>query len=287
MKRREFVQKGGLSIAALSLPEWLLAAKIDNIGIQLYTLRDDMKKDAKATIKAVSKIGFTQVEGYNYNGKFWEMPAVEFKKYLDDLGLSMPSMHIGSGRTQNFGPSLAKDLEQVCDDAAKVGLKYIVCPWIPAAEYETEDALKQTIDFFNKSAEKIKSFGLQFAYHNHSFEFKEVAGKTVYDHLLDGTDKELVKFEMDLFWVYHGRKTPKEYFDKYLGRFHLYHIKDMDITNRDRNAEVGTGSIDFKNILALNELSGCKYFYYEQESYNYTPLESAKKSYGYLNKLKF
>ena len=119
-------------------------------------------------------------------------------------------------------------------------------------------------------------------YHNHAFEFSEAEGKVVYDVMLDSLDPKLVAMEMDLFWVVNAGKNPFAYFEKYPGRFELWHVKDMDKADKDRNADVGTGTIDYKALFANARKSGMKRFFMEQETYPSSPMESTRKSIEYL-----
>lgn len=288
--RRGFLQSTALVAAAVSIPEWLLAEKPQNIGLQLYTLRNDIDIDALSTIKAVAKQGYKIVEGYaNKKGHFFGYQPNEFASILKDLGLKMPSTHIITGRKQpEVKGSMYNGWEKMIEDSKIVGCDYLVCPWIHPEEYKTLDEVYELCDFFNTKAEQAQKAGLKFAYHNHEFEFRnEFIGKKVYEILLERCDPKLVQFEMDLYWVTKGDQNPLKYFEKYPGRFVMWHVKDMDKSDRSLNAEVGSGQIDFKPIFAKAKQSGMKYFYVEQETYKMKPLESTKVSIDYLKKMEF
>ena len=152
--------------------------------------------------------------------------------------------------------------------------------------------MRQNIDDYKKIAQKVneaaelcKKSGIKLAYHNHDFEFKDYDGTTGYDILLKETDKNLVHFELDLYWVVRAGKDPLQLFKENSGRFTMWHVKDMDKENKDWNTEIGNGSIDFKTIFANAKLSGMKRFFVEQET-NYVPnpLGSIATSYNYVNK---
>ncbi|MBE9491274.1 MAG: TIM barrel protein, partial [Bacteroidetes bacterium] len=138
---------------------------------------------------------------------------------------------------------------------------------------------------FNKIGERCRSSGLQFAYHNHAFEFEKMDGIIPYDILLEQSDPEFVTMQLDLYWMVFGGYEPIDYFGKYPGRFGLWHVKDMDNTEKRESTEIGKGIIDFKKIFADKERAGMKYFYVEQESFKIPPFESIAISYNYLNNL--
>ena len=279
MKRRTFLQNSVLAVAgSLTLPSILANAKGNtSIGLQLYTLRDVIMKDVKGTLRAVASMGYTHVETYGYkDGVLFGMPAAEFAKYLKSLGVKVTSGHYGIDMATGSG------WEKACADAKEMGQEYIVVPWMDKKFYSSLDVLKGTCNSINKAAEVAKKYNLRMGYHNHAFEFSEVEGKSVYDAMLENLDPKLVAMEMDLYWVVNAGKDPLKYFEKYPGRFELWHVKDMDKAKRDNNADVGTGSIDFKALFANAKQSGMKHFFMEQETYPSSPMESTKKSIDYL-----
>ncbi len=288
--RRQFIATTALTAAALAIPEWMKAEKVKNIGLQLYTLRDDIDKNALATINAVAKQGYKIVEGYSSGkGHFFGYQPTEFKKIISDLGLQMPSTHIVTGRKQPEAKgTMINYWEEIIEGANEVGCKYLVCPWIHPDEYKTLDEVYDLCDFLNQKAAIAAKSGLKFAYHNHDFEFQnEFVGKTIYDILLERCDPKLVKFEMDLYWVVKAGKNPLDYFKKHTGRFALWHVKDMDKKDKNLNTEIGSGQIDFKSIFQQAKQSGMECFYVEQETYKMKPLESTKISIDYLKKFSF
>ena len=279
MKRRTFLQNSVMAVAgSLTLPSMLANAKGNtSIGLQLYTLRDVIMKDVKGTLSAVASMGYTHVETYGYkDGVLFGMPAAEFSKYLKGLGVNVTSGHYGIDLATGSG------WEKACADAKEMGQEYIVVPWMDKKFYSSLDALKGTCNSINKAAEVAMKYNLRMGYHNHAFEFSEVEGKLVYDAMLENFDPKLVAMEMDLYWVVNAGKDPLKYFEKYPGRFELWHVKDMDRAKRDNNADVGTGSIDFKALFAKAKLSGMKRFFMEQETYPSSPMDSTRKSIDYL-----
>jgi sugar phosphate isomerase/epimerase len=281
LSRNEFLRTSAL---ALSLP---LLSKIDawakpikNVGLQLYTLRNELGKDPDGTLKKVAGIGYKEVETFGYaNGKFLGKTPGEFKTFLDELGLSTPSGHYMPG-------NLRKDWTMVVDHAAEAGQKYMMCAFIYPQDRKTADDYKRLGELFNQSGEVCKKAGIQFGYHNHDFEFQSLDGQLPYDLLLKETDAKLVKMELDLYWATHAGIDPLELFKKNPGRFPLVHLKDMAKTEKREFAEVGTGSINFQRILDARKLAGIEHYFVEQDAVtNGTPLEAIAISYKNVEKL--
>lgn len=245
-------------------------------GLALYTVRDAMTKDAKATLQSVAQAGYVNIEsaGYN-NGKFYNLSPVEFKALLNELKLTPISAHQGTVTFDNVDQQIA--------DLKAVGFKYFVIPVPPMGTFTFDPATrkmgmkggaKALAETLNKLGAKCKAAGLELLYHNHDFEFsKDEEGNVVLDYLLEHCDKSVVNFQMDLYWVTKAGQDPVAYFKRYPGRFKLWHVKDMD--DQGRFAPVGKGHIDFKRILANKKLSGMQYYYVEQDMcFNETPLEA-------------
>jgi sugar phosphate isomerase/epimerase len=162
----------------------------------------------------------------------------------------------------------------------EAGVKYIVQPWMGRAGYDSIAGLKQFCDYFNAVGEKCNAAGIRFGYHNHSEEFKQIDGITIYDYMLENTDPEKVMFQMDVYWVVEGGADPVEYFNKYPGRFEMWHVKDK--------AEIGaSGEMDFERLFANKEKSGVKYYIVEVEEYNFEPIVSVEKSLEFLNEAEY
>ena len=246
-------------------------------GLILYTVRDDMNKDPEGTLEKVAAAGYEVVEAAGYsNGKLYGMKPTVFKRTVESFGMKLISSHTMVND---------KNVDQTIEDAVDAGLKYVVHPWMESGEL---DVFKKMAEDLNKYGEKFKKAGIRFGYHNHSFEFEEKDGMLPYDVLLNGTDPDLVMFELDLFWITKGGHDPWEYFAKYPGRFEIWHIKDMKGTGDKEMTEVGNGVIDFKKIFHLKDQSGMKYYFVEEDTCkDYTPLESIKISIDYLKKKDF
>lgn len=287
IKRREFLINAGLALGALAIaPSFAFDSKKRAIGIQLWTLRDTLPKDVKGVLAQVGKAGFTEVEtfGYSVDNGFFGTSVRDFKSILDDNGLKATSNHFDFNSMIKDGST---DLVQSYVETANyLGSEYVTVPYIVSElRGTTGDAYKKLALQINKVGELCKAGGLKLAYHNHDFEFTKFGSTNGYEILLNETDKNLVDFEMDLYWVIRAGHDPLELFKKYPGRFKMWHVKDMDKVNPDWNAEIGTGTIDFKSIFAQAELSGLKRFFLEHESnYKPNPIESAVTSYNYIKK---
>jgi sugar phosphate isomerase/epimerase len=275
MKRRDFIQSTALAVAGAGLINAAVAgagSKYKNkVGLQLYSLRDVINKDPKAVLKSVSEFGYKELETFGYNdGKLFGMPVKEYGDYVKSLGMKTISGHYGMDL-------LSKDWDKTCADAKSLGQEYVVVPWLNKEYYSSMDVLKKTCASINQAAEVAKKAGLKMGYHNHAFEFEQVDGQVIFDVMLKELDSQ-VSIEMDIFWVVNAGQDPIAYFNKYPGRFEQWHVKDMDKADKNRNADVGTGTIDWKNIFAASKKSGMKHFYIEQETYPNNSTESIKNS---------
>jgi sugar phosphate isomerase/epimerase len=261
------------------------------IGLQLYSVKDVIEKDLQGTLKQLADIGYTEIESYpGQKGHYFGMEAKEFAKMTSDLGLNLVSSHFGSGN-RNSKPgdwhqaTMLQNFDALAAKAAETGQKYITCSSLDESLRKTKDDLKRTAELFNQTGEKAKKAGLQFAYHNHAFEFEKVGDVVMYDFLLENTDADLVKYEMDMYWVTAGGLDPIAYLEKYPDRFPLCHVKDMDKQDKTRNTEVGSGSIDYQKILKVAKDKGMKHYLVEQEYFTGPSIESMRTNYNYLSKL--
>jgi len=292
ISRRSFLQKTSYTAAGfLIIPGAANHFKKTDIGLQLYTVRDAMGKDPADTLAKVAAVGYTTVEGATYTGtqKFYGMDAAGFAALLKTNGLVMPSVHYRLGEDTAAGSpingTLLHEWDKAVDDAAAIGLKYMVCAWLSPVERGNVDHYKGLAEHLNKAGEACKKANIQLCYHNHDFEFDKQGGDIYpYDILLDSTDKNLVKMEMDLYWVSKAGQDPIALIEKHPGRFPLMHLKDMDSTPKHFFTEVGNGTIDFKTILTHAKTAGLKYFFVEQDVTPGSPFDSIKKSYDYIKK---
>ncbi|MDE3236471.1 MAG: sugar phosphate isomerase/epimerase [Bacteroidota bacterium] len=282
--RRDFLKLGGLSALAFASPiakaSSLLtqelyspSAKLNNFGIQLWTVKEDMAANAKDTLKQLASFGYKQVESFEgKEGMFWGMSNKAFKKYMDELGMKIISAHC----------DITKDFERKAAEAAEIGMKYLICPW--KGPQPNIDAFKKFADEFNNCGEICKKNGIRFAYHNHDYSFKAVDGQLPQDVMMKNTDASLVDFEMDIYWVVASGNDPHEWLKKYSHRFRLCHVKDLTRTDKGHESCIlGKGTIDFKSILKTAAANGMEYYIVEQEAFtNTNPLSSAKADAGYM-----
>ena len=264
-------------------------AKKSLIGLQLYTVRDAMGKDPRGTLAKVAEIGYNSVELATYTGseKFYGMSPSEFAVALKQNGLVAPSAHYRLGEEQPKGEvqqgTILHDWDKAVDDAAAVGLKYMVCAYLADVERGDLDHYKKVAEQLNTAGERCKKAGIQLCYHNHDFEFIKQDDQYPYDILLS-TDKDLVKMEIDLYWVTKAGQDPIKLFNEHPGRFPLWHVKDMDNTAKKDFTEVGNGIIDFKKIFEQKSKAGMKYFFVEQDKTPGSPFDSITKSIAYIKK---
>lgn len=285
-KRREFIINSGLTISALAImPSFAFSNIKKNIGIQLYTLRSVFPSDVRGTIEKIAKIGYKEVELYGFasvNG-FFGTSAKELKAILTDTGLKSPSGHFDFYNYLKNKDAL-DDVKELIETAKILGCKYITIPYLAKDLRENGiDSYKLIAEKINKAAEICQSSGIQLAYHNHDFEFEKIGITTGFEVLLNETDKNLVDFEIDLYWVIRSGNNPLQLFKDNPKRFSMWHVKDMDKIKPEWNTEIGNGSINFNEIFAYAKLSGMKHFYVEHET-NYQPnlFESVEKSYNYI-----
>jgi sugar phosphate isomerase/epimerase len=277
--RRDFLRISATgALGAVLLPDVMAAAGmksnkslIQNVGLQLYTIREQMKQDPRGSLKVVSEAGYKLLELADYtNGKFYGFKPEEFRKIVNDLGMEVLSSHINVESASNK----TEDAQKIADDHAKLGAKYAIQPWVESKDRNIP-YFEKMVSQLNDAGETMKKNGIKFGYHNHNFEFNKIDGKVPYfDIILPGTDKNLVTMEIDLFWTTKAGQDPVEIFKKYPGRFELFHMKDMytkvtkpyfDTTGETDFAPVGEGIIDFKRILDAKKIAGMKYMIVEQD----------------------
>jgi sugar phosphate isomerase/epimerase len=291
MNRRKFITQTGVLSAAALLPIHGFSSSASpkyKMGLQLFTIRQDMARDAIASLKSARAMGYEDVETYGFDSvkdTYYGYRSSEFKKILDDLQITASSGHY------DFAPFLTKtdeELKRFVDQCIKgahaVGMKYITWPWM-APEQRTMDNFKLLSAKLNLIGRQVNDAGLGFAYHNHDFEFTDYNGKIGYDIILNETDPALVKLQMDLYWVMHSSKlSPKEWIKKQPGRYVMWHIKDMDKITRDYT-ELGNGSIDYTEILPDPKQAGLEFYYLEQGgNFAHNPMKSIADSADYFKK---
>jgi sugar phosphate isomerase/epimerase len=244
------------------------------VGVQLYTLRNETCQDFLGTLEKVSKLGYRGVEFAGYGN----ISAKEMKSVLNQLGLEAISSHVG---IQLLETELNKQIQY----SLEIGAKYIVCPWLPEAQLKNEAEFEALLASFRKFGAEIKRQGLTFAYHNHAFEFEKVNGTYILDRMYESVEADVMKAELDLYWVTKGGLDPKEYLLKYKGRTPLVHVKDMADDAEGSFAEVGHGIIDYPSIFSVAEEAGVQYYIVEQDVCKRPPLESIEMSIRYLQSI--
>jgi sugar phosphate isomerase/epimerase len=282
MNRRHFINRmtlaaaGGLCLrgadAQASAAE---KRKLTRIGAQLYTVRRELEKDFEGTLARVAALGYKEVE---FAGYFGHKPE-EVRALLKRHKLDAPAAHLQLSE-------LRGDLRPSIDAAHVIGHKYLLLAWMAPEERRTLDQYRRLADLCNEAGARTKREGVQFAYHNHDFEFAPLEGKVPYDLLLERTDPNAVKLEMDLYWTVKGGASPVAYFKKHPGRFHLLHVKDMDASPRRSFADVGQGVIDFESIFAHAPQAGVRHYFVENDEPAGSPFESLRVSIEYLRQLK-
>jgi sugar phosphate isomerase/epimerase len=284
--RRDFVkQVGALAAIACVQPGLLLAAPVAyKAGIQLYSLRDYIGQDPKGVLAKVAKAGYQEVETYGYSPEklFWGLKPNELKAVLAGYGLTTPSGHYDLGSYLREGNEA--QLDTTIAAAKACGQQYVIIPSLDEKLRATPADFKTLATKLNKAGARCKSAGLRLAYHNHDFEFKAVEGTMLYDVLLKETDPALVDFEMDIYWVVRAGQDPIKLMKDYPRRFPLWHIKDMDKAKPDLNTEVGSGSIDYRKIMAYARTAGLKHAIMEQENFSLDAYQSIRQSAAYMRK---
>ena len=251
-QRREFIKLsaalgGGLFLTSVATqlgcsPASKLKNLPKNFGLQLYTLRADLPKDPKGVLTQVASFGYKQVESFEGpQGMFWGMKNTEFKNLMDNLGMKIVSSHC----------DINKDFDRKAAEAAEIGMSYLICPYL--GPQKSIDDFKKFADTFNQRGEVCKKHGIRFAYHNHDYGFIPLEGQLPQDVLMQNTGKDLVDYEMDIYWVVTAGQDPIAWFKKYPGRFKLIHIKDRQknaqLSDKDASVVLGQGGIEFRQIL--------------------------------------
>ncbi|TAL42311.1 MAG: sugar phosphate isomerase/epimerase [Chitinophagaceae bacterium] len=283
MKRRHFIQNLSLGAAGLYANK-LFADQIKkkSLNVQLYTIRDAVSKNLEGALEQLAGLGYKNIELYGYNGTFFGKTTSEFKTILANTGIKVLSSHHTTGMAMKGKGTLTDGWDKAIEDIHALGADYMVCAYLFPNE-RTPDVYKSLPAMLEKAGTATKAAGIQFAYHNHDFEFEKLDDTLVYDFLLTNTPSDLVKMEMDLYWISKAGHDPVQYFEKYPGRFAMWHVKDMEAGTK-AITEVGNGTIDFNRIFAARKKAGLKYWFVEQDTSKRDMFESLKISRDYLAK---
>jgi sugar phosphate isomerase/epimerase len=314
MKRRKFIALAPALAASLPLIMQSCSVKgaagangiktaptINEFGLQLWTVRNDMAADPQGTLKALSSYGFNTIESFQHDklGMFWGMRNLEFSEFLKDINLKMISSHVDPQFA--LDAKLTDKFKKVADESAEIGVKYLINPYL--GFLKTNDDFKRATDGFNKCGEICKERGLKYAYHNHHYSFIAKDGVYPQDIMMKGSDANLVDFEMDIYWVVTAKQDPIAWLEKYPNRFKLCHVKDRHKANRVAEIEkveeanpdfglnvscvLGQGQIQFDKILQFAKDKGMEHFIVEQERYdNSTPMKDAEKDASFMRQYK-
>lgn len=287
MHRRDFIQLSSLGFLGLySCGITNFKNRKKTLGIQLYTVRDAISEDLEKTLERLAGSGFTTLEIYGYNGSFFGKTKNEFQAILKNTGLKVVSSHHTTGILRSEKGTLLNSWEQSVEDLRAIGAKYMVCSYL-FPEERTVNNYRKLPELLNRSGEITKQAGIQMAYHNHDFEFEKFDDRQiVYDYILDNASPELVKMELDLYWISKAGADPLAYFEKYPKRFPLWHVKDMKSGSKDF-AEIGKGTINFKRIFEAGGKAGLDYWFLEQDSSDKDIFESIKISRDYITENSF
>src|SRR5687767_11955939 len=295
--RRSFIRQSAMVVAGSTLfsNELFAGGKKKKLtGVQLYSVRDDMRKDPLGTLKQVAQMGYKHVEHANYqNRKFYTYSATEFKKILDDLGMTMPSGHTVLAR-QHWDAAkndFTDAWKWTVEDAKTAGQVYVISPALPENMRKDYDELKRSMDLFNKSGELCKKSGMKFGYHNHDFEFtQKLNDQTVFDIILNNTDPALVIQQLDIGNMYNGGAKAMDILKKYPGRFPSMHVKDeIKAASGNEHYEstvLGNGIIGVKEVIDYGKKNGGTiHFIIEQEAYQgKPPLTTLKENLDVMKK---
>jgi sugar phosphate isomerase/epimerase len=257
------------------------------MGLQLYTVREPMAKDAVGTLKQAAELGYRNFETYGFEPdsvKYYAMPARDFRKVLDDLGLATTTGHYDLHQFLAKPPAaMTAYIDRCIEGALALNQKYITWAWLDPQSRDL-DSFKRVAERLNLIGGQAAKAGLRVAYHNHDFEFIPHNGTTGYDIIMRETDPELVKLQLDLFWVAHSSaRTPHELFALQPGRFVMWHVKDMDKARR--YTELGNGVIDFTRIMPDAQLAGLEEYFVEQgDNFAESPMKSIEVSAAYVRK---
>ncbi len=293
MNRRSFVKAAAATVGGLSLglagctnqseesgskPETMTVdlregRSIERVGLQLYTVRTLLADDFDGVLERIAAIGYRELEFAGYH----DQPPEAVRATLDRLGLTAPSAHIPLARWRN-------EMDTVIAEAQTVGHRYLVLPWLAEQERQTLDQYREYVALSNEAGRRCTEAGIQFAYHNHEFEFVPIDGVVPYELLITETDPALVQLEMDVYWMTVAGQDPFAYFDRFPGRFPMCHVKDYGADGSI--VPVGEGSIDFASIFARQEEAGLKHFFVEHDN-PADPMASITTSFAALQQLRF
>ncbi|MDQ3950134.1 MAG: sugar phosphate isomerase/epimerase [Gemmatimonadota bacterium] len=285
MHRRTFLATIGIALAAPSLGCASSARgarggarRLRRVGIQLYTLRDQARRDLERTLADIATIGYRDVELLGSMNNFG-MPPVRLREILDRNGLRAPSTHV-SGNALD-------DLDRNLDDARTLGHQYVIVASLPIQGQPTLDDYRRWADRLNEAGRRARERGVWIGFHNHAGDLAPIDGTVPYDLLVERTDPAVVRHQLDTGNTAMAGRDPLEYMRRYGPRYWLFHIKDVPQLGATHDTELGKGVIDFRRLLASIEDIDEKFLFVEQETYPGDPLDSVRRDYAYVSTLEF
>ena len=283
MDRRAFLTSLGLAAAATQLDcasasmGGAGSRRLRRVGIQLYTLRDDARRDLERTLGDIAAAGYKDVELLGGMNNFGMAPE-RVRAILDKNGLRAPSTHVGGSDFDNLDRQFAA--------AATLGHKYIVLASLPGEQHKLDD-YRHWADRLNEAGKLARTHDLWIAFHDEPYDFPPIDGMVPYEVLVDRTDPAVVRLQLDTGNAAMGGRDPLDYMKKYGSRYWLFHIKDAPRLGSPTDAELGKGVVDFKRLLAMIDDIDDKHLYVEQETYPGAPLDSVRRDFDYISRLTF
>jgi sugar phosphate isomerase/epimerase len=285
MNRREFLTALGVAAVAPHLGCATSGAgaatgtrRLKKVGIQLYTLRDDARRDLEGTLVNIARVGYKEVELLSSMNNFGMAPT-QLRAILDRNGLTAPSTHVEAGIFNNLQPQI---------DAANVlGHQYLIVASLPDGEKLGLDDYRRWADRFNEAGARALRSNIRVGFHDEAWDFRSINGTTPYDVFVERTDPAVVALQLDTGNAAVGGKDPLEYMQRYGSRYSLFHIKDAPSLGADHDVELGKGVVNFRRLLAMIDRIDQKHLYVEQETYPGVPLDSVKRDYAYISQLEF
>jgi len=285
MKRREFLTAIGLAAvgsqlgcASAGAGSTIGERRLRKVGIQLYTLRDDARRDLEGTLVNIARIGYKEVELLSSMNNFG-MPPAQLRAILDRNGLVAPSTHVEAGIFENLDPQI---------EAAKIlGHQYLIVASLPDAEKLGLDDYRRWADRFNEAGARALRSNVRIGFHDEAWDFRNMNGTTPYDVFVQRVDPAVVALQLDTGNAAVGGKDPLEYMQRYGARYSLFHIKDAPSIPAEHDVELGKGVVNFKRLLSMIDNVEQKHLYVEQESYPGAPLDSVRRDYQYITTLEF
>ncbi len=253
-------------------PQPLAPSPLSPLGVQLYTVRREAQRDLDGTLARLARIGYREVEFWNYYGRTPRQIAALLRQHA----LTSPSVHVGLETLE--GDAAAATL----DAAREIGHHYLVVASTPAAWRRTLADWRRLAERFNRAGERCRASGLEFGYHNHDFEFTPLEGAVPFDLLCDATDPSLVRLQVDLYWMLAGGRDPVPFLRRWRGRVPSVHVKDR--TADGRMVDVGAGAIDWRTVLGEARRAGVRHFFVEHDE-PADAFASVGASYAYLSRL--